>query len=222
MSTFLEYAFPKLDLKEIDKILKDNGLDKTALQILDENKNVNYDNFKNIFNFQLLFFFYNYYLCEGTEQEIKDNMRLFLIVKVAFNKIDNIFYKLPMTFTFENNQYTLTKVDVLLDNDFKTSDNIDYILKTNLNENIPLDQAEDKLDDDSNYCMVKLCKYSKSLQKVIDHFKTDAMNNMTDIKRAFNISLSINLFMLNNTQVPTNISSEYYNLREKLKNNNIK
>ena len=40
MNVFIKYAYPKLNMDEINKILKDNGLNKTLTEIFNDKKNL--------------------------------------------------------------------------------------------------------------------------------------------------------------------------------------
>ncbi len=225
MPTFIEYAFNGIDLNEIDKILKENGLNKTALQIFDEHKNDAYNNFKTKFNLLSLLSLYSNYLFEGTDQEIKDKIKLYFIVMLAFNnKIEPInSIQLPKTITDEGNTYTVDKTNLVLNNDYQTSDNLILYLRTNLNNSIKLEDAivSNSINNDECFIPTKLCKNTTSIQKIIDENKTKAINNMSDIKRLFNLLFSKNLFNLNNTTIPDNIITEITTLTTKLGNNGI-
>jgi hypothetical protein len=196
MMTFIDYAFPLINITEIEKLLKQTGINKTVRQIFDENKNLDYNEFKNKFKISILLYIYTYYFYRGTEENIRKNIRLYLLVEEAFKYIINTDNLLKQNKISNTENYNL-----VLNNDYMTSSIMKVYLRSNLNKNISASNAEENnqlLIQDACYYS-KLCTQSLYIYDIITRNRQYINNNLPDIEKLFNLIFVKYLCNLNNT-----------------------
>ncbi len=219
MPTFFEYLCPDLDLKDIDEILNANGLTKTAKQIFQEHQDDDFDDYNFDIDEILNVVFYSY-MYIGSDQDFKNKLKLYVLVRAGYSKI-NIFNFFPKIINFDDKDYTLNSSDLVLNKDYNMSDYLVLYNRTNLNNNIQFNQAENVArynDMFSDKCLtsLNLCKFVVPISQAFDTRKKILNIVSADkIKRYFNLTFSINLFILNNTPVPDNIKIEANDLQNK-------
>ena len=205
MNEFIKYAFPKANMDEINKLLSDNNLKKTAETIFNEHKNDTYVDFtKNFLINELLDIYYVVLYDEPNSKEVAKNVRLYIIVKAILGNLD---LKDKKGETINNN--VVNDLYLEMPNDYKTRDNILIYVRTNINKNIPINQVIDVTDNNENECLTtSLCKIDININDTLNNVRRDLSQVMNDFKRIFILTFSVSLFKLNNTSVPTNLIDE--------------
>jgi hypothetical protein len=214
MITFCDYTFPKMNINDINSILKENGLNKTAQEIFNEHKDDTFDTFKLSFNFIDLMLYYAYIMLNDIDKTVvKDNIRLYIITYFSFFNIqNNKILELPTDILdSDKTNYTIKTINIIINKDYKTSDEIVFYSVTNMNENIPFSSAKEVPSKDQNIlindCLTKdLCKNTK----LINYDITTASDEIKkQIIKLFNLRFAMNLFNLNNTSIPQNIQKTF-------------
>jgi hypothetical protein len=213
MIQFIRIAFPNIKIDEINKILTDNGLNKTAQQIFDEHKNDNYAEFKSKFNIPLLMSINRFALLTGTDKEIKDKILLYIIVYSAYiNIIDPTivlkndlfdYITLPYDITLpDSSTATISQIYLTLNNDWNTNDNLTIYTNTNLNSSIGYSNAVEKeVTMDKSCLTTELCKSKISLSGLINMWKSSVAGLENDIYEYVNLMFAVGLFELNGTPI---------------------
>ena len=224
MSKFSEFAYPKLDLNEINKILNDNGLHKTMYKIFEEHKDISYDEFTSKFDIFNLLDTYSNLILDEPDETIYDHARLLLIILLFLENLilKNVIplqqdIKLPNGTTIR-----LTDIYLELSSDFKLNDKLELYLRTNLNKNINKTDAQELSFGESD-CILNATTLCKTTENVADSFKNErqlGITNILDIKRFVNLSFASSLFKLNGNDIlfPQVLSNELGNLTTKLTN----
>ncbi len=225
MMEFITIALPNLDINEINKILLDNGLNKTAQQIFDEHKNDNYAEYKSKFNVLSIISDNRFNLLTGTDEEIKNKIRLFLIIVTAYVNIidqgnllgESGYVKVPYDITLpDSSTVTISQIYMTINNDWATNEELTIYTNTDLNRNIPYSDAVEKHQVSERYgCLTnKLCKETTTLTDIINHWKTNASGLEKDIHDYINLKFAISLFKLNGTPVPLEMNNKNNYYRE--------
>ncbi len=225
MMQFINIAFPNIDINEVNKILSDNGLNKTAQQIFDEHKNDDYVDYKSKFNIPMLMQENRFNLLTGTDEEIKKKILIYMIVQVAYITIvdpaailtdGNFGYtKLPYTITLpDSSTATISQLLMYVNNDWETNDNMSIYIRTDLNSNIDFANAVENNPLLDKSCLTnKLCKFTESISGIINNMKKDVAGLEQDIHDYINLKFAIMLFKLNDTPITTEMQNKnkYYN-----------
>jgi hypothetical protein len=225
MSKFSEYAFPGLDRSEIDKILKENGLNKTMTQIFEEHKNDSYDDFNTKFNIIDLLTIYGNIIVEDDNED--EYTRLMIIVIIFLqNLIMKKEINLPIVIPVSPSTSTstsissvkLTELYLELSDDFKLNKDIIFYIRTNLNKNIDKKDAVEQTQTPKGInCLInQLCKITVNLDDNYKKIKNIVVNNLNDVKRYTYLSFASSLFELDGTTFPDNLRIELDNLHSKL------
>ena len=200
MSEYLKYASPDTDMNEINSLLKENGLNKTAQTIFDEHKTL--DSLKFVDQFNLLKIIdYNVYnsFKYTNEDEIKKYLRLNTIVLQHYV---NIYYnkKLNTDEAVRRAMNNITSIEMILNNDFMTNDIFTYYIRTSNNKNIPFSDAIENPSNSDSLCYLpdKLCKISKSTSEFITTNKSNFLKKLDDYNKINKLHFIKYLFDLNN------------------------
>jgi hypothetical protein len=219
MPTFIKYAFPKLDMNEVNTLLQQYGVNKTANQIFENNKDLTYDQFKNGDKFgdiQEIFYFYSYIIFEDTDiNNVMDSLRLLIIIGLTLEG-----FKYKKSKNLPNN---ITDINYELQKDFSLQGDIKMYLVTNLNTNMNdndtklILESNDKETSNVQECLTtKLCNTKIKLEDDFEKQKKLAIANMTDFKRFFILGFVNGLFQLNGTSTPLPLVNEGKDLAMKL------
>jgi hypothetical protein len=200
MVLFIKYMCPSIDIKKIDELLKENGLNKTVEIIFDEHKNMDSFKYLDVFNIIPLSTLnvYNLFTYQN-DDEIKKYLRLYLIVFYSYIKL-LVNKKLQTNANFKTERGGIDKVEYEFNSDYLTNDLINIYIRTALNNNTPIGQAETVGDKHMNNCYNtnKLCKYSGSMNDLLKTLKPIVKDNINDINKLFNLLFVKYLFDLNN------------------------
>ena len=209
MMALLNYLYPKMNINEINTLLNHYSSGKNMDTILLENKGKISPN-------STIFLYIQYYIPflfiskdeKGNidknidNETIKTNIRLFISVS---NLIQNIYFISTYTFPYTYDENTITKMKIILSPDYKTNDIISLYMKTNINENIALDNASKNDGFFSNECLYnkeKLCKHSINInEEVIDKYKEKSRNNFENFEKIFNLIVTRFLLELSDSDV---------------------
>jgi hypothetical protein len=226
MMLFCNYAFPKLNIIEINKILKD--INNTTMQDIFNKHNTDaYTLFIKKFDINSLLNLYLLFIYdEEDNNKIDYNNRLYIIVNIVYNIIKQTNdIELPLNIDLENDKYIINNIDLKISSNYKTNNIISIYIKTNQNELIPLESAEIFYPNILTKCLsISLCKYETIIESnlnTINILKTNIKNNKTDINRYFNLMFVISLLLLEEINIPPSFLTEMSNLNNKLINNKI-
>jgi hypothetical protein len=219
MIFFCDYAFPKLNIDNINTLLKDNNINLTAQQIFEKHKNDNFTKFADKFSFVSLFkIYYLLIFNEDTETEFVNNLRLYFIIYLVYeNMYINSNLEYPTDIDLNDKKYILNYINLQISKDYKTNDVISLYMKTNNNKNIPIEDA--KLFKMKNYkeCLTSiLCKRETIIYKSLFDIRLVVKQNIDIINRFFDLGFTIALSVLEDIEVP-NILAEIEITRNKLK-----
>jgi hypothetical protein len=133
------------------------------------------------------------------DDEIKKYLRLYLIVFYSYIKL-LVNKKLQTNANFKTERGGIDKVEYEFNSDYLTNDLINIYIRTALNNNTPIGQAETVGDKHMNNCYNtnKLCKYSGSMNDLLKTLKPIVKDNINDINKLFNLLFVKYLFDLNN------------------------
>jgi hypothetical protein len=207
---YLKYAASSVDMNEINSLLKNNGLNKTAETIFDEHKNLDSDKFisklqiapiiqSNLYNS----FKYN------NEEEINKKFRINVIILIHFTNL-------------QINKQKNSSAEIILNDDFMTNNNLIFYIRTSNNKNIPFSSATEILDDtddmDVTDCYENniLCKHILDINKLITDNKTFYINNLENGNKLIKLSFVKFLFDLNNIDNNGNPISSPINIPDKI------
>jgi hypothetical protein len=187
MNEYLKYVAPDVDMNEINSLLRENGLDKTAETILNEHKNINSSIFTQ--NFQVIntIIYLNIYnsFKSNNEEEINQKLRINLIIIIHYSNIVN--------------KIKQPSLEIILADDFMTNDVMHIYFRTSNNKNIPFSSAIE-LNGVDDTCLTenKLCKTTKNISKYIIDNKTNIISYLNDIDKMIKLFILKFLFDLNN------------------------
>ncbi len=231
MGELLKYAVPTIDMNEINKSLKDNGLDKTAESIFEEHKYMDSIQYLKVFNLAGLMRLNAYNSFTKPDNEIIDYIKLYFL---TLSIITNLYITKNIQ-TYADVKTRLNGVEYIkteFDEDFLKNDIINVYRRTSKNENVSIDNANEQCQTTEWTNDNTLCKQILDLNKFINEQKQIAKDNIDDINKLFKLLVVKYLFDLNNVKtdgtlvdtpinVPTNITNDIDNLKNKLETNNI-
>jgi hypothetical protein len=194
---FLEYLYPKMNVDEINALLKTYNSNKTMQQILNDNNNkIDIQSINNIFQYEGRLY------DETDDKIIANNIRAYrLIINSSknINLIKEILSKHNSTLPTNSH---IKYVNLVVSNDFKTNNIISLYYKTNYNENLKIIGNEEINFGGSNsiQCLTsKLCQldFQIYIKNEIKLLKEWAIKNKDKIKNLFNLSMVGYLLELN-------------------------
>jgi hypothetical protein len=207
MMAFLNYLYPKMNVDAINALLPTYGInDKTMQQIFSDN----IDTF-NIVKYGEYGVYYIPLLFKDEDNQIViDNIKLFAIVSTVFlNLIFKKYINFPHTINADNTSYKIDYIKFNLSEDYKTNNTISFYSRTNINENIPLEQATINENILSDECLTTLCKLDVDIQtEFIDIFQNIARENIVNCEKLFNLVIIKSLLSINSTQDYTQINKD--------------
>ncbi len=224
MMEFFGYLYPKMNIDDINNLLKQYNNDKIMKDILNENKNKIYiEDIPNSIMYEDCVY------DEKDDSIIADNIRVYrlilnliLNIKMKDNIKDFINSLLTKTNrTLPSNKSDITYINFAVPNDFKTNNIMSMYTKTNYTEDLEIKGNEPYWDSSSNgiECLTsQLCKVSVDIDiknNYIEPFKTWAIINMDKIKMQFNLSMVYYLLQLNGSDT-TKIYDDFNKLRTEL------
>lgn len=187
MNEYLKYVAPDVDMNEINSLLRENGLDKTAETILNEHKNINSSIFTQKFEVITTIIYFNIYnsFKSNNEEEINQKLRINFIILIHYSNIVN--------------KIKHPSLEIILADDFMTNDVMHIYFRTSNNKNIPFSSAiEVKGGNDTCFTENKLCKTTKNISKYITDNKTNIISYLNDIDKIIKLYFLKFLFDLNN------------------------
>ncbi len=168
LKSFFDFAFPKLNYDELNKILKENNVNLTAFEIFEKHKNDdiknNLDKYAILAQGDMSPLYISYISSRLNLSDIDD----------AKNMIKLMFIISTMTkFLFYNDfNDTPTTLKYVINKDYLTNDVINIYLKTKLNESVDYKDAIDYNEYVSIcYMNSQLCKKSINVNGLIDLLK---------------------------------------------------
>jgi len=228
MPTFIKYAFPRLDMNEVNALLKSYNITKTAEDILDENKGLTYDQFTSNDKFgsiiELLQFYTNIIFDDSDNNNVMDSLRLANIIIIAIMGLKmKKGSKLPQSkFPYNGEEYNLTDIDFELPEDFELTNYLKIYLVTNLNQDkqdndtkIDTKVLDTTIGDVAECLTTKLCNFNIKIGD-FEEQKNIAIANMIDIKRMFLLVFVGNLLDLDGIPLPQSLINEALPLEQKM------
>jgi hypothetical protein len=242
MNEFIKYLAPNIDIENINKLLKEYNLNKTAQTIFDEHKDMDPNKYYQVLSFDIIF---NIGLINSiiiNENDIENIMRLHTIILITFAKL-MINYLLKIDQNIKQTYGGIDKLTLEINEDYMTSENITIYARTTNNENISINNAEEHTylffnketgnETETLKCFSteKLCKTTSSINENIKQIKDESIDfiikNKDKILQFYNLLFVKMLFDFNNTAndgttiatpiISEKLNNDYNELKEFLK-----
>ena len=234
MIEYLKYAAPTIDMNDINSLLIKNGLNKTADTIFKEHKELDSIKFIKKFKIQTIISLNTLNSYKNTDnQEIEKYYKSNDIILVDY--INKIFQKYINSGNkddsnmYSTGKYTITFIDLIINNDYMTSDRLIIYYRTSNNTNIPFSDAVEKEHDVDFECYSpnKLCKTTtKKYSEFINVHKEIVRSMLEDNEKLIKLLIVKYLFELNkidnngdliasSIEVPSNILTDIDTIRNR-------
>lgn len=222
MPTFFKYAFPRIDMEEVNALLKQYGVNKTAEQIFKDKEGLSFEVFTSDNKFgdiTEMLDLYSYIIFEDNDiNNVMNSFRLIMVIVIAILSFKaKKEFNLPIDkFPVNGEDYNITDYYFELPSDFEF--NTKYIkmyMMTNLNKNLNdnntklvFESTEKEIKNIPECLTTKLCNIKISIEDAFKEQKELAIKHMKNIKRFFKLGLVSSLLQLNGTDVPQPLIDE--------------